>query len=105
MRRGTTPVLAIKVIDADVKDFGRIYVTFEQGEKELTKTNDQISVDEENNVINVPFTQEDTLYFGKGMVETQLRCLLRDGTTAIASKIRKFSMEKILLDGVIDEVE
>lgn len=105
MRRGTTPVLAIKVKDADVNDFGSIYVTFEQGDKELTKTNADITVDTENNVINVPFTQEDTLFFDKGMVETQIRCLLKDGTTSIASKIRKFSMEKILLDGVINEVE
>ena len=105
MRRGTTPTLTIRLIDMDVKDLGSIYVTFKQGDKKLTKVNGQFSIDEENNAVSVPFTQEDTLYFGKGMIETQIRALLQDGTTAVASKIREFSMERILLDGVIEEVE
>ncbi len=105
MRRGTTPVLSIKVKDADVNDFGTIYVTFKQGDKELTKINGQFTVDTENNVINVPFTQEDTLLFDKGYVETELRVILKDNTTVIASKIRKFPMEKVLLDGVINVID
>ena len=104
LRRGTTPTLTIRVIDMDVGDMGSIYVTFKQGEKLLTKTNEQISVDTEYNTVSIPFSQEETLLFGRGMVETQIRALLKDGTTAVASKIRSFSMEKILLDGVISEV-
>ena len=104
MRRGTTPTLTIRLIDMDVRDLGTIYVTFKQSEKILTKTNSEIKIDIENNAVSVPFTQEDTLYFKKGMVETQIRALLHDGTTAVASKIRSFSMEKVLMDGVIEEV-
>lgn len=105
MRRGTTPTLTIKCIDVDVKDLASIYVTFKQGNIELTKTNNDIVVDLENNAVNVPLSQEDTLTFNKGTVDVQIRALLSDGTTAIASKIRTFSMEKILKDGVISEVE
>lgn len=104
MRRGTTPTLTIRLIDMDVKDLGSIYVTFKQNDRIPTKTNNEISVDEENNAVSVPFSQEETLYFRKGMIETQIRALLEDGTTAVASKVRSFSMEKILLDGVIEEV-
>ena len=104
MRRGTTPTLTIRLVDMDVKDITSIYVTFKQGEKILTKTNSEIRIDIDNNAVSVPFTQEETLYFSKGMIETQIRGLLADGVTAVASKVRSFSMEKVLLEGVIEEV-
>ena len=105
MRRGTTPTLTITVIGLVVTDLSTIKVTFKQGNIELTKTTDEVTVDGENNTISVPLSQEDTLMFGSGNVSVQIRGLLADGVTAIASKIKSISMEKILLDGVIEADE
>jgi len=105
MRRGTTPTLTISVTGLVVSDLKTIRVTFKQGNIELTKTTEQVSVDSENNAISVPLTQEDTLMFGSGAVNVQIRGLLEDGVTAIASTIKSFSMDKILLDGVIEADE
>ena len=104
MRRGTTPTLTITVTNLTVADLKTIYVTFKQGDVELTKTNDDITVDEYYNTISVPLTQEDTLKFS-GTVSVQIRGLLEDGVTAIASKIKTISIDKILLDGVIQPRE
>lgn len=105
MRRGTTPTLTITVTGLNVDDLKTIKVTFEQRGKLITKETKDVTVDAENNAISVPFTQEDTLAFGEGYVNVQIRGLLADGTTAIASKIKQVSMEDILLDGVITEDE
>lgn len=102
MRRGTTPTLTITVTGMDVTDLKTIKVTFKQGNIELTKATDDVTIDAENNAISVPLTQEDTLKFGSGAVNVQIRGLLADGVTAIASGIKSFSMDKILLDGVIE---
>ena len=105
MRRGTTPTLTISVTGLVVSDLKTIRVTFKQGNIELTKTTEQVTVDTEYNSISVPLTQEDTLMFGSGAVNVQIRGLLEDGVTAIASTIKSFSMDKILLDGVIEADE
>ena len=102
MRRGTTPTLTITVTGLVVTDLKTIKVTFKQGNVELTKTTEQVTVDAENNAISVPLTQEDTLMFGSGSVSVQIRGLLADDVTAIASAIKSFSMDKILMDGVIE---
>lgn len=102
MRRGTTPTLTITVTGMDVTDLKTIKVTFKQGNIELTKATDDVTIDAENNAISVPLTQEDTLKFGSGAVNVQIRGLLADGVTAIASAIKSFSMDKILMDGVIE---
>lgn len=103
MRRGTTPTLTIVVEGLVVTDLKTIKVTFKQNTIELTKSTEEVNVDAENNAISIPLTQEDTLKFGNGAVSVQIRGLLADGKTAIASKIKKISMEEILLDGVIIE--
>ena len=103
MRRGTTPTLTLLIHGIDVSDMGTIFVTFEQGSKEVTKTGEDISVDTENNAITIAFSQEDTLAFGVGNIDVQIRALLKDGETAIASKIKRTSMERILLEGKIKE--
>lgn len=102
MRRGTTPTLTIKVNGLDVADLKTVKVTLEQGSVELTKNTDEVTIDTEYNQISVPLTQADTLQFQSGAVNVQIRGLLSDDKTAIASTIKSFSMEKILLDGVIE---
>ena len=105
MRRGTTPTLTISVTGIQVSDLKTIKVTFKQGSVEITKNTDEVSVDGYYNTISVYLTQEETLKFNGGSVSVQIRGLLADGTTAIASKIKTLTMEKILLDGVIKEDE
>lgn len=102
MRRGTTPTLTITVSGLVVTDLKTIKVTFKQGTTELTKSTDEVTVDAENNTISVPLSQADTLKFDSGAVSVQVRGLLADGVTAIASAIKSFSMDKILLDGIIE---
>ena len=104
MRRGTTPTLSITVTGLSVSDLKTIYVTFKQGDIELTKTTEDVSIDDYYNTISVPLTQEDTLKFN-GNVSVQIRGLLADDVTAIASKIKTISMDKILLDGVIEPIK
>lgn len=105
MRRGTTPTLTIKLNGILVADLKTIKVTFKQKSILLSKTEKDVDIDVDENTISVPFSQEDTLLFKKGNVEVQLRALLEDGTTAIASKIKSFDMEEILLEGVLQSEE
>ena len=101
MRRGTTPTLTIKLNGMMVEDLKTIWVTFKQKDIVLTKTEADVGKDIEENALTVPFTQEDTLAFKSGNVKVQIRALLEDGTTAIASKIKTFDMEDILQEGVM----
>lgn len=105
MRRGTTPTLTITVTGLNVDDLKTIKVTFDQKGTQITKETKDVTVDIENNAISIPFSQEDTLAFGEGYVNVQIRGLLADGVTAIASKVKQISMDKILLEGVIEADE
>lgn len=105
MRRGTTPTLTITVTGLNLEDLKTVKVTFEQRGKLITKETKDVTIDVDNNAISIPFSQEDTLAFGEGCVNVQIRGLLADGTTAIASKVKQISMEKILLEGVIEADE
>lgn len=106
MYRGTTPTLKIKVngkngkTPPDIQTFKSIYVTIKQGETELTKTDNDIRKEEEN-VLSVALSQEETLMFGKGHVDIQLRAVTDNGV-AIASNIKMAFMEQILKDGVVE---
>lgn len=107
LRRGTTPEakLTCKRIDVDILD--TIYVTFEQKDKHgcilvsLTKTNDDIRIDTENNSLYVSLTQEETLRFIDNMsISVQIRAITKSGKK-IASNIARDTVYGILMDGVI----
>lgn len=106
MYRGTTPTLKIKVIGKngnappDIQTFKSVYVTMKQGERELTKTDDDV-VKEDGNILSVYLSQEETLMFGKGHVDIQLRAVTDNGV-AVASNIKMAFMEQVLKDGVIE---
>lgn len=99
MRRGTTPTLKIKVNGANIQQFSKIYVTFRQGETEVTKTNEEIDIKE--NVLSIWMSQEDTLKFVHGHVDVQLRAVTESGV-AVASGIKMLFMDEILKEGVIE---
>lgn len=99
MRRGTTPTLKIKVNGMDIKQFANMYVTFRQGDIEVTKTNEDIGVESEN-TLSIWLSQEDTLAFSRGHVDVQLRAITNSGVV-VASGIKMLFMEQILKEGVI----
>lgn len=101
MRRGTTPAIVLTV-DHDISDW-TIYVTLKNGGNMLTLENDALTVEYANQKTMIAFSlsQEQTLAFGIGTCEVQVRAI-HDGT-AIATDIQKLDVLRILKDGVIDE--
>lgn len=101
MRRGTTPAIVLTV-DYNLVGW-TIYVTLKNGGNMLTLENDALTVDYANSKTTIAFSlsQEQTLAFGIGTCEVQVRAI-HDGT-AIATDIQKLDVLRILKDGVIDE--
>lgn len=99
MRRGTTPTLKIKVKGIDVTQLKSAYITIRQGRKELTKTNDDIEI-QDGNIISVLLSQEDTLKFLGGHIDIQLRAVTCN-EVAVASDIKRVPIGRILKEGVI----
>ena len=101
MRRGTTPAIALTV-DADLTAY-TVYVTLKNGGRELTVTNDALTIEYANQKSTITFalTQQQTLNFKVGTCEVQVRAI-KDGT-AIATDIQTIDVGRILKEGVIDE--
>lgn len=100
MRRGTTPTLEIKITGIEVTQLESIYVTLSQYKKQVTKETQDITIDELNNILYVPLSQEDTLSMARGYVYIQMRAVTKDGL-AVASDMQMTTMEEILKEGVI----
>lgn len=100
--RGTTPTLRFK-IPFEQAIIKVAYITFEQNGKDILEksTNDE-NVELTDELITIKMSQEDTLAFSNinGKAEMQIRILLTDDT-AVASKIYKVSVDRILKEGVI----
>lgn len=101
MRRGTTPAIVLTV-DMDITSY-TVYVTLKNRSAELTLTNGAIVMEYEDDKTSIAFslTQEQTLKFGTGTCEVQVRAI-HDGT-AIATDIKTMDVNRILKEGVIDE--
>lgn len=101
MRRGTTPAIVLTV-DMDITSY-TVYVTLKNRSAELTLTNDSVVMDFDDGKTSIAFslTQEQTLKFGTGTCEVQVRAI-HDGT-AIATDIKTMDVNRILKEGVIDE--
>ena len=100
MRRGTTPTLEIKVTGIEVAELESIYITLSQYKKQVTKETQDITIDELNNTLYVPLSQEDTLSMERGYVYIQMRAVTKDGL-AVASGVKMIPVEEILKGGVI----
>lgn len=100
MYRGTTPTLYIEVEGVEVTKLTSIYLTIKQNTKELTAREGAITINEEENRLEVPLTQEETLEFNDGYVNVQLRAMI--GNKAVASDIKTVPIEHILKEGVIE---
>lgn len=99
-RRGTNPSFKVGVKGLDVKDIQSFFLTLKQGKTEITKELTDVTLDEENNKIEIHLSQEDTLLFTKGNIDIQARVMTKDGR-AIASDIKTRPIGAILKDGVI----
>lgn len=102
MHKGTTPTLQIKVNGIDVSELTSIFLTLKQGKIEITKTENDISIVSEGdeNRLDVPLTQTETLSLGDGIVNIQLRAMT-EYDKAIASNIKSVPIEHILKEGII----
>lgn len=100
MTRGTTPTLEIKLTGIEVAELESVYVTLRQYKTEVTKSTEDITIDEISNTLYVPLSQEDTLTLTRGYVYVQMRAVTKDGL-AVASGIKMVPVEEILKGGVI----
>lgn len=100
MIRGTTPTISLKA-KFDFRGW-YIYATIENGLNEITFEGDDVSVEYENgySLVSFTLTQEQTLSFPQNTkCEIQLRAIKDE--TAVASKVVKTNVDKILKDGII----
>ncbi len=102
MRRGTTPTLELTITGVDAIASDTLYVTLKQSQKEITKTNPDLSVEDgdSGSVINLYLSQQETLSLRKGTCEIQVRGINALGD-AWASDIATINIKEILRDGVI----
>lgn len=106
MRRGTTPTLKLKITGIDVDKLADIYVTLEQeadhccNQVQITKRETDLTIDAENNIIELPLTQEETLKFKQASVQIQIRATTTDGNK-IATSIASANVYKILYEDEI----
>lgn len=101
MIRGTTPTLKLPVKGVEVKDLNSIYLTIKQGNHLLTRREDEIEKDEENNALVMTLTQAETLSFNEGMLSLQLRATV-GLDSAVASNIVTTTLDCILMEGEIE---
>ncbi len=100
MKRGTTPTLEIAVDGVKVTDLSSIYVTLKQDDLIITKSAEDIQVNEEDNLLGVSLSQKETLSFRPGFVYLQMRAVT-SGENAIATDVQKIDAVEILQEGVI----
>ena len=103
MRRGTTPTLELTLTGVDAIASDKIYVTLKQSQREITKTNEDLSIEsgESESVINLYLSQQETLSLRTGTCEIQVRGINALGD-AWASDIATINIKEILRDGVIN---
>ena len=101
MYRGTTPTITYHVdVDTAALDMARTYITIVSGGVELEFTGARITA--EDGTLSVLLTQEETLRLQGGKAaRMQIRSVLRDGKTAIASNVMQVNCADILKDGEI----
>ena len=103
MRRGTTPDYLLTIDKYDLTDT-TVFVTLEQGSRELTLTGDRLDIqyDAEHECSQIIFrlTQQETLSFGDGIAKIQVRFIDESGT-ALETKICTVAVKPVLYEEVI----
>lgn len=103
IRRGTTPTWTFRIKKFDISNLKNVYITFAQKQLEIiTKSNDDVIFDYENNALKCELTQEETLMFDSQIdAEFQIRASTNDNKT-VGSKPYSFDIGRIIKDGVIE---
>lgn len=106
--RGTNPYVVLKIktkknFELDFDEIEKLYITFKSksGSKEVTKSKNDVTLDNEEKKIYVPLTQEDTLSFQTGNVDIQARFLMGNGSAIATSIVENYPIKRILKEGVI----
>lgn len=105
MYRGTTPSLKIRLrTSLDLNDVKQCWVTLESAtsSKEVTFDKSHVVLNPDDSTMELRLSQEETLRFGSGEINVQVRLLMTDDL-AYASNIKNVRMNQILKDGVINE--
>lgn len=99
MIRGTTATIKLRIESKiDLRLCKQIWVTMRQGDKEITKTLTELTV--EKNCILIDLSQSDTLALDPGQIYVQMRGLTAAGS-AFATGIASVKVERILKEGEI----
>lgn len=100
MIQGTTPTLVFLIDRKDITtdEISNLYVTIKQGKVIIEKDKEDITFSAGNKrAFYFTLTQEETLSLtASGICEVQIRALLTDGVTVIASPIYKKPVEALL---------
>ena len=101
MIRGTTPNYVLTIDGYDLSD-KTVFVTIRQGQAQVTKTGEQLSVvaDESGSTIAFMLTQQDTFVLSDGNAEIQVRFIDSAGT-AYATEIASIVVGRVLYERVI----
>ena len=103
MRRGSTPSVTLIIPGIDLTT-ATVHVAVAQGCALMIKTGDQVTVeydaDDEQSVLTVPYSQQDTLSFTPGRAQVQVRWIYSDGR-ADGTAITTVLITPVLEDGVI----
>ena len=105
MIRATTPtfVLTIRSDTLDLSQADKIYVTFSQGSKKITKSDNDISLDPPRTV-SVWLTQEESLALSEGEMECQINWVYHDAygnDRRAATVIKRICVTKQLLRRIL----
>ena len=99
--RGTTPTFTLTFTEQglDLTRANNVYVTFERGGRNLTKSGSNLVIQEKS--IQVYLDQRETLQFTEGQVEIQVNWTGANGNR-VASDIKTVDFSKQLLRRVIE---
>ena len=98
MRRGTTPTIVLGIKGISMSEIAEWYVTLAQDSVQMTKTNEDITI--EGDTLKIPLTQQETMKFKSGEVSVQIRAKTTEDVV-IASGIKTIDIDRILYNEVI----
>lgn len=101
MYRGTTPTLLLELdTTVSLANLAELWATFRTAAVEVTKTLEDVAVNDETKTVTVNLTQEETLKLYNGVCQVQIRFKTEAGL-AYASTIADVDVGRILKEGVI----
>ena len=99
MYRGTTPTLYLELdTELSLDNLAEVWFTFKTSTSEVTKTLEDIGIDDKTLIVHL--SQEETLKLYNGRCDVQVRFRL-DNDLAYASTVENIDIERILKEGVI----